>query len=36
MREEMVEGWRKFHDEELQNLYPSSNIIKIIESRRMK
>jgi hypothetical protein len=35
-KDEMVEGWRKLHDEELQNLYSSQNIIIIIKSRRMR
>jgi hypothetical protein len=35
-RDEMVEGWRKFHNEELHSLYSSSNIIGIIESGRMR
>jgi hypothetical protein len=33
--DEVTEGWRKLHDEELRGLYPSSSIIRIIESRRM-
>jgi hypothetical protein len=28
--------WRKLHNEELHNLYSSSNIIKQIKSRRMR
>jgi hypothetical protein len=28
--------WRNLHNEELHNLYPSSNIIKQIKSRRMR
>jgi hypothetical protein len=30
-REEMVEGWRKLHNEVLHNLYSSPNIIRIIK-----
>jgi hypothetical protein len=30
------EGWKKLHNEELHNLYPSPNIIKMIKSRRMR
>jgi hypothetical protein len=29
-------GWRKLHNEELHNLYSSSGIIRMIESRRMR
>jgi hypothetical protein len=29
-------AWRNLHNEELHNLYPSPNIIKLIESRRMR
>jgi hypothetical protein len=29
-------GWRKLHNEELHNLYSSSNIIRIIKSRCMR
>jgi hypothetical protein len=35
-RDEMVGGWRKFHDEELHSLYTSSNIIGMIKSGRMR
>jgi hypothetical protein len=28
--------WRKVHNEELHNLYSSSNIIRIIKSRKMR
>jgi hypothetical protein len=31
-----VEGWRKLHNEELRNLYPSPSIINMIKSRRMR
>jgi hypothetical protein len=33
---EMMGGWRKLHNEELHNLYCSTNIIRMIKSRRMK
>jgi hypothetical protein len=35
-RNEVTESWRKLHNEKLHNLYPSPNIIKMIESRRMR
>jgi hypothetical protein len=34
-REEVTGGWRKLHNEELRNLYPSSNI-RMTRSMRMK
>jgi hypothetical protein len=34
-RDEMAEGWRRLHNEELRNLYASLNIIGMIKSRRM-
>jgi hypothetical protein len=35
-RDKMAEGWRKFHDEELRNLYyVPYTIIRVIRSRRM-
>jgi hypothetical protein len=33
-RDEIVGGWRKLHNEDLHNLYFSTNIIRIIKSRR--
>jgi hypothetical protein len=35
-RDEVTGDWKKLHNEELQNLYASSNIIRMITSRRMK
>jgi hypothetical protein len=35
-RDEMIDGWRKLHNEELHNLYCSPSIITIIKSRRMR
>jgi hypothetical protein len=32
----MVGGWRRLHNEELHNLYPSPNIIRVIKSKRMR
>jgi hypothetical protein len=34
--EEVAEHWRRQHNEELQNLYASSSIIKVIKSRRVR
>jgi hypothetical protein len=30
-RDEVTEGWRKLHNGELHNLYPSPGIIRIIK-----
>jgi hypothetical protein len=35
-RDEMIGGWSKLHNEELHNLYSSSNIIRMIKSKRMR
>jgi hypothetical protein len=35
-RDEMMGGWRKLHNEELHDLYPSPSIIRIIKSRWMR
>jgi hypothetical protein len=35
-RDGVTGGWRKLHNEELQNLYSSPSIIRIIKSRRMR
>jgi hypothetical protein len=29
-------SWRKLHNDELHNLYSSSNIVRAIKSRRMR
>jgi hypothetical protein len=29
-------SWRKFHNDELHGLYSSTNIIRLIKSRRMR
>jgi hypothetical protein len=35
-RDELTGGWRKLHNEELQNLYSSPSKIRMIKSRRMR
>jgi hypothetical protein len=35
-RDEVIEGWRGLHNEELHNLYSSPSIIRMINSRRMR
>jgi hypothetical protein len=36
MRDEVIGGWRKLHNEELHNLYSSPSIIRMMKSGRMK
>jgi hypothetical protein len=36
MRDEMMGGWRKLHNEEARDLYSLPSIIRIIKSRRMR
>jgi hypothetical protein len=36
VRDVIVQGWRKRHNEELDNIYSSPNIIKMIKSRRIR
>jgi hypothetical protein len=35
-RDEMTGDWRKLHNEELHNFYSSTDIIKMMRSRRMR
>jgi hypothetical protein len=35
-RDEVTGKWRKLHNEELNDLYSSLNIIRMIKSRRMR
>jgi hypothetical protein len=35
-REEVAGNWRRLHNEELHNLYASQNIIRMINSRRLR
>jgi hypothetical protein len=35
-RDEVTEGWKKLHNEELLNLFYSPNTIRMIKSRRMR
>ena len=35
-RDEVTVEWRKLHNEELNDLYSSANIVRVIKSRRMR
>jgi hypothetical protein len=34
-RDEVIEGWRKLHNEELHHLYSSPSIMRMIKSRKI-
>jgi hypothetical protein len=35
-RDEVTEEWRKLHNEELNDLYSSPNIVRVIKSGKMR
>ena len=35
-KDEVTGEWKRLHNEELNDLYPLSNIVRVIKSRRMR
>jgi hypothetical protein len=35
-RNEVIEEWRKLHNEELSDLYPLPSTVRVVKSRRMR
>jgi len=35
-RDEITGEWRKLHNEELRDIYPLPNIVRVVKSRRMR
>jgi hypothetical protein len=35
-RDEVTGEWKKLHNEELNNLYSLTNIVRVVKSRRMR
>jgi hypothetical protein len=36
LRDEVTEEWRKLRNEELNDLYPLPNIVRVVKSKRMR